>query len=449
MMAIFSMSINGMRSLRKLSACCLLYALSCLSVFAQVDSTKNQSGYIDGKDLRMLIRGRLSDKLGSGIPVSGKLMLFVVPIIGSNPSLGTFFGIGGTGAIYLGSPETTSVSNMNASVLYTTKDQLVTTLRGTIMTRDNSWEMLVDLKYASFSENTFGLGSDENQPVKDSWNMDGIQTAGVSGAQPMTFNQLKIHFTALKNLGRQIYAGIGYHLDYHYNIQDLDLDLGVPEPVITSHYGYSVFYDIDPEKYISTGTSLNLVYDSRDHTVNPYRGKFLRASYRADMGFLGSERSNQQLYLETRLYYPLSKKIPRHLLGFWIIGHFTIEGEVPYLHLPASSYDMRNRIGRGYVAGRFRGPSWITAETEYRFSVTRNGLIGGVIFGSITSTSSNEIIFGTESLDKLGLFEAIRPAGGFGARVMLNRSGRLNLGMDLAFGQDGAKGFYFNVGETF
>ena len=118
------------------------------------------------------------------------------------------------------------------------------------------------------------------------------------------------------------------------------------------------------------------------------------------------------------------------------------------MHLPASSYDMRNRI-RGYVTGRFRGHSWITAETEYRFPITKNGLFGGVLFGSITTTSRNAITFGTESLDRLNLVEATRPAGGFGARMMLNRTGRLNLGMDMAFGQNGSNGFYFLVGETF
>jgi len=124
-------------------------------------------------------------------------------------------------------------------------------------------------------------------------------------------------------------------------------------------------------------------------------------------------------------------------------------GEIPYLHLPASAYDMRNRIGRGYVAGRFRGPGWVTAETEYRFPLTKNGLLGGVLFASATTTSRDAIVVGTESLPKLNLFEALRPAGGFGARLMLNRTGRLNLTVDMAFGQNGAKGFYFAVGETF
>jgi outer membrane protein assembly factor BamA len=200
---------------------------------------------------------------------------------------------------------------------------------------------------------------------------------------------------------------------------------------------------------MTSGTSFNVVYDSRDHTVSPYKGAFLQLAYRVNPEFLGSEKNSQQLYMEARVYKSLSKEYPRHLLSFWGIGHIVTSGTIPYLHLPANAYDMRNRIGRGYVAGRFRGPGWVTLESEYRFPITKNGLFGGVLFASATTTSRDAITVGEESFPKLKLFEATKPAAGFGARIMLNRTGRLNLAMDFAFGDNGAKGFYFAVGETF
>lgn len=376
-------------------------------------------------------------------------MAFASPIFGSNPSLGTFYGLGGTGAIYLGEPKNTSVSNFNISLQFTTKKQFVGSMKGTLMTSENLWEMLIDIKYSIFSEGTYGLGSDYNQPLKEGWNIGGIQTQGISGVQQMDFDYLKIHYTALRETYDHIYFGLGYHLDWHINIVDKNLDLQATEPVITSHYAYSTLNGFSTSNYISSGTSLNAVYDSRDHTVNPYRGNYSQISYRINPEFLGSSKSYQQLYLETRYYKPLSQKTPRHLISFWAIGQFVTAGNAPYLDLPASSYDMRNRIGRGYVAGRFRGKDWVTAETEYRFPLTKNGLIGGVLFASVTSTSRDAVQIGDTYLDKLNLFEAIRPAGGFGARIMLNRTGRLNLAMDMAFGQNGSKGFYFAVGEAF
>jgi outer membrane protein assembly factor BamA len=435
--------------MKKSIACLLLIWLTMPTlVEAQIDAANAQPQYVDPTDLRMVLRKKKSgENQESALPQKGKLMLFVVPAIGSNPSLGAFYGVGGTAAVFLGEPATTSISNLSGSVLFTTKNQFVATVKGTIMTPNNGWEMLADFKYSFFSENTYGLGSDYSQPINEGWNWGGVQTSGLGGAQPLTFNQIKIYYTALKSVAKYVYVGVGYHLDYHYKIKDEVLDLGAG--VITSHYAYSKTYGFDSASYSTSGTSLNLVYDSRDHTVNPYKGAFLQASFRTNSKFLGSQEDSKQLYLEARVYKSLSKEKPRHVISFWGIGQFITSGEVPYLHLPANAYDMRNRIGRGYVAGRFRGPGWITAETEYRFPLTRNGLIGGVLFASATTTSRDAIEIGGQSLEKLSLFEATRPAGGFGARIMLNRTGRLNLAMDMAFGQHGAKGFYFAVGETF
>ncbi|MFD2203742.1 BamA/TamA family outer membrane protein [Shivajiella indica] len=418
---------------------------------AQVNHTQPRIiNYIDSVDLPQIIRGKKAGKKNtSGIPQKGKLMYFLVPTVGSNPLMGFFYGVGFTGAMYLGNPETTNVSNLSSSISLTTKNQVIANVRGTIMTNENKWEMLLDLKYAKFTENTYGLGSDNEQPIRHGWNIGEFPIEGIEGSQPLEFNQWRFHYTALRQIKKNIYGGLGYHLDSHKNIHDVLLDLEAESPVITSHYAYNTLKGIDPTGYSTSGVSANFVFDSRDHTVNTYRGNFIQVSYRINSKFLASATTFDQLYLETRLFKSLSKERPRHILGFWGIGHFIFSGEVPYMHLPFNASDMRNRIGRGYVAGRFRGQRWVTAETEYRFPITRNGLLGGVVFGSVTTTSRESLTIFDIQQPQLKLFEATRPAGGIGARVMLNKTGRLNLAVDMAFGQEGARGFYFAVGETF
>ncbi len=426
----------------------VIFTLNTGNLYAQTDSPETEV-YVDEKDLVDVIRGKNSKKKSTGIPQKGKLIAFAAPIFGSNPSLGTFFGLGGTGAMYLGEPENTNISNLNLALMYTTKNQFVGNLRGTLMTPGNHWQMLIDAKYSIFSEGTYGLGSDYNQPIREGWNIGGIHTEGIESVQQLNFNYVKFHYTALRETAEHLYFGIGYHLDIHNKIEDLNLDLEAPNPIITSHFIYNAAKGFSLYEYTSSGLSINTVYDSRDHTVSPYKGNFSQITYRINPEFLGSSKAYQQLYLELRHYQPVSKKIPRHLISFWAMGQFITSGDAPYLDLPASSYDMRNRIGRGYVAARFRGKNWVTAETEYRFPITKNGLIGGVIFGSITSTSREEVRDSETYWPQLKLFEAIRPAGGLGARILLNRTGRLNLTMDMAFGQNGSKGFYVAVGETF
>jgi outer membrane protein assembly factor BamA len=420
-----------------------------LGTIAQINDTTATSGYIDETDIAKVIRGKNSKKKTTGMPEKGKLMAFGAPVFGSNPSLGTFYGLGGTGAIYFGEPATTNISNFTVSLQFTTKNQFIGALKGTVMTSDNLWEMLIDAKYSIFSENTYGLGSDYNQPIQEGWNWGGTQAEGIAGAQPLSYQYIRFHYTALREMTSHLYFGIGVHIDYHYKITDDSLNLEAEVPVITSHYAYNTLMGYDQGEYASIGTSINAIYDSRDHTVNPYKGAFLQATYRVNSEWLGSTQNHQQLYLETRVYKSLSKKMPRHLIAFWGIGQFTTDGNVPYLDLPANAGDMRNRIGRGYVASRFRGDNWVTAETEYRFPITRNGLLGGVLFANATTTSRPEFTLGEETFEKLKLFEAIRPGYGYGLRLMLTRAGRLNLGMDMAYGQNGSKGFYFSVGETF
>jgi outer membrane protein assembly factor BamA len=427
----------------------LIFILALSSCYAQQDSITIKKIFIDDADLRMVILGKKRMKKETGIPEQGKLMAFAAPLIGSNPTLGFFYGLGGTGAIYLGSPETTNVSNVNASVMYTTNKQLITSIKGTIMTPNNGWEMLVDVRYSDYTENTYGLGSDYSQPINDSWTIGGIETTGNTGAQPLEFKQVKLYYTALKEISKKLYVGLGYNLDWHYDIEDLSLNLEAENPIYTSHYAYSTKYGFDPTESLSSALSANILLDSRDHTVNAYSGAYLLASYRLNPMFLGNQKDYQQIYLEARYFKPLSILRARHIIGLWGIGQFNFDGHAPYMHLPSSSNDTRNRIGRGYVAGRFRGDSWVTGEAEWRFPLTKNGLLGGVVFGSATTVSRDEITIGEETIDKLHLFEAVRPAGGFGLRVLLNRTGRLNLGLDMAWGDNGAKGFYFVVGETF
>ena len=58
-------------------------------------------------------------------------------------------------------------------------------------------------------------------------------------------------------------------------------------------------------------------------------------------------------------------------------------GHLPYLALPAIGWDFAGRTGRGYVQGRFRGTAEVYAEAEWRFRITDNGLLGGVVFANM------------------------------------------------------------------
>ena len=78
-------------------------------------------------------------------------------------------------------------------------------------------------------------------------------------------------------------------------------------------------------------------------------------------------------------------------------------------------------------------------ETEYRFGLTANGLLGAVVFTNLQAFSewpSNQ-------------FETLHPAGGFGLRMKLNKQSDTNIDLDYGFGVDGSHGLTVNVAEVF
>ena len=60
----------------------------------------------------------------------------------------------------------------------------------------------------------------------------------------------------------------------------------------------------------------------------------------------------------------------------------TINGNPPYDLLPSIGEDPYSNTGRGFAQGRFRGKNMLYVESEYRFGILKNGLLGGVVLSS-------------------------------------------------------------------
>jgi len=88
---------------------------------------------------------------------------------------------------------------------------------------------------------------------------------------------------------------------------------------------------------------------------------------------------------------------------------------------------------------------------EYRFPLTRSGVLGGVVFANATTTSRPPLDEPALGVSDPGveIFHTIQPAGGAGLRIKVDRQARMNIVVDYAFGAGGASGFYLAVGEAF
>ena len=369
-----------------------------------------------------------------------------LPVVASNPTSGWMFGVAPGATWFMGDQSGTSISPGLGTLIYTTKKQWIITAKTNVFLADDSWNLLGDWRFFISSQPTYGLGTgpQSGKPVGTGIEYeDGVFSKPIPDGQMMNFNYIRFHETVLKRYqDSRFFAGIGYHLDVHYNIKDNLLDLDSDPEVRTSHYEYSMFKGFDPESYTLSGISLNLLYDSRDNAVNPYSGCYAYANIRVNPEFLGSDQSSSLLWLEYRNYFNLDKERPRHLIGFWTYGWFVTSGDVPYMDLPAVGWDQFGRSGRAYTQGRFRGEDLVYGEVEYRFPLQKNkDKLGGVVFLNGTSAGSR-----TSDID---LMQYLDLGYGLGLRVMLNKKSRANLNIDFAWGKYGAKGFYLGLNEVF
>ena len=394
------------------------------------------------KDIKDVFRKKSTVFVEPKIVVK-KPSLILIPVIASSPATGFQLGVAGQGAWYNGFPEDTRISQASANVTVTAKSQVLITLKSTIMAKQDKWIWMGDWRYYFYSQSTYGLGtnSPDSASLDYGINVGGVDTESNPGEQPMDFRWIRLYETALRQIRKNLFVGIGYHLDMYQNIVDKNLDL--PNDRLTDHYIYSVQRGFDPEKYSISGLSVNVVYDSRDNQINPYKGLYVSGSYKLNTSALGSTRDSELAWLEVRAYKSLSAKNPRHLLGLWTFANSLVGGSAPYLTLPAANYDMRNRSARAYVQGRFRGEELVYGELEYRFPISPcTGVLGGVVFVNGITTSNRE------PGAQVRVFDYVKAGYGFGLRIAADKLSRTNIAIDVGFGEK-SMGIYFGAAEVF
>ena len=376
------------------------------------DSTKKQATHQeDAMDVIVKVvkinRNSVSD---SENLQPGKLYTSVFPAIGYALSNGVTFILASNYSFYTSSLNSTNLSAISLNPLYSLKHQVIVPLISSIWLKDNKINILGDYRYYQYPSYTFGLGGKRLLAQSDS----------------VDYSYIKISQEVLYRLGHNLYGGIGYNLDYHYNIHELGDD---PQ--------YET-YNNEVTKTTSSGLVGRLKYDDRVNINNPKNAFYANFVYRDNLTFLGSDNNWQEVEVEFRKYISLSP-YRQSVLAFWSWNEFTFGNNVPYFDLPSTGWDDYSNSGRGYIQGRFRGTGIIYLEGEYRFDILNNGLLGGVVFvngESVPNYPANS-------------FTDIHPGGGIGLRLKMNKYSNTNLCVDYGFGDEGSRGFFFNVGEVF
>ncbi len=362
--------------------------------------------------------------------------LMILPMIASNPSAGFIFG-GGLTYAFKTRPSDTRVSTLSSNATYSTKGLLNLNVKSNAFVFSEHMVLNSDWRFLYNSETTYGLGTSKSNT--SSININGYETSADSLGQNLSYYQVRLHQTGSWKLVHNFFAGLGFQYDYYYNIDDQALKSG--DTAHSWQYQYSTRHGFDPRHYSATGFSLNLLYDGRDNQVNAYRGSYANINYRINPEWFGSSKNSTLLLTEYRGYLSTGQLQHRHTLAFWLYGNFVTSGSAPYLLLPAIGYDQRQKTGRGYTFGQFRGEDLLYGESEYRFPISPNtGILGGVLFLNCTTTSDRQ--------NQVGLFSYLRAAYGGGLRIMMDKKTRTRIQIDAGIA-DKTVGIYFGAQETF
>lgn len=313
-------------------------------------------------------------------------------------------------SFYLGPVHDTYLSSVSTFSEYSfVNHQIIIPVISNIWTNGNGFNWIGDLRYYKYPTFTYGLGGHSS----------------LANANKVDYSYYRVYQEVLKKMGSGFYAGVGYNLDYHHNIQDQGT-------------GDFLNYMNGATATTSSGLSVHCLFDKRQNINNPPRGYYAGFLYRSNFRFLGSDQNWQSIILDCRKYI----KLPfgsENILAFWSYNWFTFGGKVPYFDLPSTGWDTYSNLGREYVQGRYRGASLIYLESEYRFKITRNGLLGGVVFANAQSVMDYPT----------GGFETVLPGGGVGLRIKVNTLSRANLGIDYGIGMEASQGIFFHLCEIF
>lgn len=341
--------------------------------------------------------------------IPGKVYYSAIPVVGYSMQTGFAFGASGNAAFQASNAK---MGQIPLTVAYTAKDQAIAYLLPNIWTRNNDLNIAGEYGFMKFPQTTYGIG--ETNSLRDAIHID--------------CRMLRIYQNVLKKITRNFSAGLGYALDYRWKIKVLD------QSDLSTRYSQFPLSN----KSVSSGINYVLQWDSRNSAINAQTGEYVNVSVRQNRKALGSQNNWTSMQLDLRKYFHFPRN-SKNVLALWSFNWITLKGWPPYLDLPSTGWDNLTSTGRGYIQGRFRGMNMFYFESEYRFGITKNGLLGGVVF-------LNGQSFSAVSGHRPG---KIHPGYGAGLRIKMNKYSNTNMTVDYGMGNGNSRGFFLGVAEMF
>ena len=394
---------------------CMLLLLCSLDVNAQQhqqDSLQQQRDVIGLAIDLFNLKLKHTDSARNAKKVQFSLLPAAGAVAGGGTAIVTAF----NAAFYTGNAATTSLSTVTFTPWFTFDGRYVFPFRNLIWFPNDAFLMKGDTRSMVYPQYTWGLGDETDNDTK------GL----------LQYNYVRLYQSLVKKVNKEIMIGGGFNLDYHFQIAD-ETDSATAAKIPSYEYVAG-----NGTKALSAGPVINFLIDQRHNAINPPKGYYLALDYRFVLEALGSTHNWQSVVADARKYFPLANG-KKGLLATWAYYWGVTSGTVPYLDLPSIGWDYYSRSGRGYQQNRYRSEQLLYAETEYRRRLSRDGLLGMVLFANIHSVTAYPESKG---------FQRWNPALGAGIRIKFNKISNTNIAIDLGASKDYV-GIYLGLGEAF
>jgi len=312
-------------------------------------------------------------------------------------------GAGGIFIFYTAKDTVLLPSKIGFAGWYSTNKQFKISINPIIYFFKNKLFFKAPISYGHFVDKFWGIGNNTVETGNESYARNVFLSSFTLQVPPVWFSA-----------GR---TGLVFEYDYTEIEDKMNNELLLDDELAGSNGG----------KLFGFGT--DLVWDTRDNIFFPNSGgyQYFKILIYPDI----SEHVFGLVEMDVKHFRSFKED---HVLAgnFYFAQAF---GETPFYKLPAIGGPARLR---GYFAGRYRDNTFAMLQLEYRQYFWWK--FGFVVFAGAGDVADELLNFS---------FSNLKYSYGAGLRFKFNEKQKVNLRMDLGFGNDGNMGIYFGIEEAF
>ena len=407
----------------------ILFSLLQLIVHSQINNI-DSSQFNHQLDIKDVFHKLIKTKHTKPASSTKNFQWSVYPAAGYSSNTG-FAVLGGANALF-----TVKGSNKQSSLVtnltYTLYNQTLFPFQASIWTKNDKFNIILDDRYINYPSAAYGLRGKSK----------------LDSGYSINFKWIKLHTSVLAKVTNNLYAGVGLYYDYFWKIKELGVPATNPNPSgSNTSFEHYVGKRIPDAHETAFGPAFRVLFDSRDNPLNAYRGAYFSAAFHPSFKSWGSDTNWSSLVVDARKYFSFSKK-KQSVLALW--GYYWQNfGKSSFLLLPSTNWDEYWNTGRGYSQGRYRGSTMRYLEAEYRFQISKNGLLGGVVFSNVQNFP-NELYTSYSEFRGRTAVNVTEIGSGLGVRLKFNKYSKTNIALDAGFGQKIPHPWIaVNLGEVF